>query len=79
MKKKKVEFTSKDMEHLRNILVAHKGKGDAIKSAELSKNFGIREDDTHFSMRRLIKDCAYLYHIPLVDIPMRRSRLSGVA
>ena len=53
------------LEKLKNIIVAHKGKKNRITSAQTANLLGISEDDTHAKTRALILDCAEKFEIPL--------------
>lgn len=42
------------MEKIREIILKHKGKANAIKSKTIALRIGINEDDTHIGTRNLI-------------------------
>ena len=56
---------SPEMKALKSILLAHKGRDHGITSGEIAILLEIDEDDTHQVVRKMIKECAYLYHMPL--------------
>lgn len=56
------------IEQIKNILISHKGRKNAITSAEIANIIGIDEDDTHAQTRALILDCAKKYKLPLAAI-----------
>lgn len=53
------------LEKIRNIILSHKGKRNAISSAEIARRIGIIEDDTHAQTRALLLECAEKYGLPL--------------
>lgn len=53
------------LETIKDILVLHEGKANAITSAEIARIIGIKEDDTHAQTRALILECAERYELPL--------------
>ena len=55
----------KNMQLLKNILLSHRGKENSITATAIAKYFDIDDGDTRVVTRRMIKDCAYMFHIPL--------------
>lgn len=53
------------LKKIKNILLLHKGKRNAITSAKIAREIGINEDDTHAQTRALILECAEKYGLPL--------------
>lgn len=53
------------IEKIKDILLSHKGKRNAITSAEIAQRIGVTEDDTHAQTRALILECAEKYKLPL--------------
>lgn len=50
---------------IKDILLAHKGVGNEVTSAEIADRIGLCEDATHAGTRQLIKKCADIYELPL--------------
>jgi hypothetical protein len=59
----------KNMQRLRDILLSHRGKDNSITATAIAKYFDIDDGDTRVVTRRMIKDCAYMFHIPLAGGP----------
>lgn len=53
------------LEKIRNILLLHKGKGNPVTSAEIARQIGIDEDDTHAKTRELVLNCIEKYKLPV--------------
>lgn len=53
------------LERIRDILLMHIGKRNPITSAEIAREIGIVEDDTHAQARALILECAEKYELAL--------------
>lgn len=64
--KKQTQETGK-IKRIHEILQAHRGKENPIKSAQIAALLGIKEDDTHSRTRGLIKKCAVEYNLPLLS------------
>lgn len=54
-----------EVKQVKSILMKHKGKKHSISSGEIAYLLGMSEGDTHSQVRKLIKQCAYIYRIPL--------------
>ena len=54
-----------ELEFIKQILEAHRGKGNEISTGYIEEMLGFPRDDTHVRGRRLIKKCAEKYNIPL--------------
>ena len=55
----------KILKRIIDILTLHEGKRNPVTSAEIAKELGIIEDDTHAQTRALIFECAKQYNLPL--------------
>lgn len=53
------------LEKIRAILLSHEGKENPVTSAEIARQIGIDEDDTHLKTRSLILECAKNYELPV--------------
>lgn len=53
------------LEKIYDILIAHRGAGNEITSAEIAKMLNLVEDDTHSQTRLLIKRAAEEYNLAL--------------
>lgn len=53
------------IEQIKNILMQHRGKSNAITSGEIAVMVGINEDDTHAKTRAMILEAARKYNLPL--------------
>lgn len=53
------------IEQIKNILMQHRGKSNAITSGEIAVMVGINEDDTHAQTRAMILDAVIRYNLPL--------------
>lgn len=54
-----------EIEQIRDILMQHWGKSNAITSGEIADLIGINEDDTHAKTRAMILEAAKIYKLPL--------------
>lgn len=54
-----------EIEQIRDILMQHWGKSNAITSREIANLIGIIEDDTHHTTREMILQAARRYNLPL--------------
>ena len=54
-----------EIEKIKNILLEHPGKSNAITSREIADLIDIKEDDTHSTTREMIKEAVKKYNIPL--------------
>ena len=53
------------VEKIKNILLAHKGKDNAIAAIEISSMLGLPLEATQATCRKLIHKTANFYHLPL--------------
>lgn len=53
------------IEQIKNILLEHHGKSNAITSGEIADSIGIYEDDTYSQTRAMILQAARRYNLPL--------------
>ena len=53
------------IEQIKDILMQHCGKSNAITSGEIADLIDINEDDTHAKTRAMILEAAKRYHLPL--------------
>lgn len=53
-----------EIEQIRDILMQHWGKSNAITSREIANFIGIIEDDTHHTTREMILQAARRYNLP---------------
>lgn len=53
------------IEQIKNILLEHHGKSNAITSREIADSIGIYEDDTHAKTRAMILEAAKINKLPL--------------
>ena len=56
-----------DYAKIKEILMPHKGKANAITSKEISKKMGFPMEDTQSVSRAAIKKTAELYDLPIVS------------
>ena len=54
------------IEEIKNILMQHRGKSNAITSREIAYKVGINEDDTHAKTRKIIRDVKEKDNIPVL-------------
>ena len=55
------------IEEIKNILIQHRGKSNAITSREIADKVGISgEDDTYAKTRAMILEAARRYNLPLL-------------
>ena len=54
------------LELLRDMLLAHKGKKNAINTFDIAKRLEIRDRDGHPNTRHFVKKCIEKYHLPVV-------------
>ena len=56
-----------DLEMISKILMAHKGKKNAIKAKEISFVLGLPLEDTQYLTRTIIRKAAEEYELPVVS------------
>ena len=54
-----------ELEIVKQLLEAHKGKDNAISAGEIEQKLGYPTEDTHAKGRKLVERCAKKYGIPV--------------